>query len=220
MRVVAAAFVVAAVASVTACSGTRGQLTSAADPVTGGDTGAAVGDAAVDAVLGDLERPLATSFTATYTITRKLGTTTATAVVSRGPLATSVTVGDVRFVRGDTDHTCVLTTKVCDDSINDARISDLALSSSFWRDAPARALRVTYSRRAAPATGESTTIGGQPATCAAVPVGTGTERYCAVANGALARWDTAYVTVELTAWEPSVRQEAFELPIAPKADGS
>ena len=208
-----------AVTAVTACSGTRGTLATKAAAVTGGDTGTPVGDAAVDAVLGDLETPLSTSFTATYAITRKLGATRATAVVSRGPLATSVTIGDVRYVSGDVDHTCLLAARTCEDTLNEARISDLGLSSTFWRDAPARALRVTYGRRAAPAAAGAETIAGQAAQCASVPVGTGTERYCALATGSLARWDTAYVTVELTAWEPSLRQEAFDLPIQAKADG-
>jgi hypothetical protein len=179
-----------------------------------------VGDAGVDAVLGDLERAMTTSFTATYAITRKLGATDAVAVVSRGPLATSVTIGDVRFVTSDVDHTCVLSTRTCEDTINDARISNLGLASVFWRDAPARTLRVTYGRRgAAPSAGDET-VAGQAAHCVSVPVGTGVERYCSLAAGALARWDTAYVTVELTAWEPNLRPEAFDLPIEKKADGS
>ena len=215
-----AAVAVALVTLVTGCAGRRASLTTASPPAAGGDAGTPVGDGAVDTVLGDLERPMASSFTATYAITRKLGATAGTALVSRGPLATSVTVGDVRFVRSDADHTCVLSTKACEDTINDARISDLGIASSFWRDAPARVLRVTYGRRASPASGDTVTIAGQSAQCVSVPVGTGAERYCALPAGAMARWDTAYITIELTAWEPNVRQESFELPIAAKADGS
>jgi len=212
--------VLTATTVVGACAGRRATLTTPAGPVTGGDAGVSVGDAAVDAVLGDLERAMTSNFTATYTITRKLGATRADAVVSRGPLATSVTIGDVRFVRSDVDHTCLLSAKTCEDTINDARISDLGVASTFWRDAPARSLRVTYSRRAAAPTAADETIAGQPAHCVAVPVGTGTERYCSVPAGALARWDTAYVTVELTGWEPNLRPEAFDIPVAPRADGS
>ena len=202
------------------CTGKRGSLATAASAATGGDTGVPVGDAVVDAVLAGLERTMTTSFTATYAIARKLGATRATALVSRAPLATSVTIGDIRFVRADVDHTCVLSTKTCEDTINDARISDLGLASSFWRDAPARSLRVAYSRRAGAAVGSDETIAGQPAHCVAVPVGTGVERYCSLDTGAVARWDTAYVTVELTSWEPAVRQEAFEIPVTPRVDGS
>jgi hypothetical protein len=209
-----------AVTVVTGCTGTRGTLSAtSAAPVPGGEAGQPVGDASVDAVLDDLERPMEQSFTATYAVTRKLGAKQATAVVSRGPLAISVTVGDVRYVRADTDHTCLLATKACEETINEARVSDLGLSSTFWRAAPARSLRVAYGRRAAPATGEPTTIAGQAARCATVAVGAGAETYCALATGAIARMDTAYVTIELTGYEPTVRQEAFALPTAAPAVG-
>ena len=202
------------------CTGKRGSLATSASAATGGDTGVPVGDAAVDAVLAGLERAMTTSFTVTYAIARKLGATQATALVSRAPLATSVTIGDIRFVRADVDHTCVLSTKTCEATINDARISDLGLASSFWRAAPARSLRVAYSRRAGAAVGSDETIAGQPAHCVAVPGGTGIERYCSLDAGAVARWDTAYVTVELTSWEPAVRQESFDIPVSPRVDGS
>ena len=202
------------------CTGKRGSLAPSASAATGGDTGVPVGDAAVDAVLSSLERTMTTSFTADYAIARKLGATRATALVSRAPLATSVTIGDIRFVHADIDHTCVLSANTCEDTINDARISDLGLASSFWREAPARSLRVAYSRRAGAPVGSDETIAGQPAHCAAVPVGTGVEHYCSLDTGAVARWDTAYVTVELTSWEPAVRQEAFEIPVPARADGS
>ena len=196
-----------------ACTGGRPSLSDTKTEQLGGDAGIPTGDPAVDAVLTDLESPLTSSFTLTYTILRKLGNTSATATVSRGPMATSVTVGDVRFLQSDEDHTCVLTTKACESTINDARISDLGISSAFWRDSPARALRVTYSRRATAATKTDATIAGQAAHCVDVPVGTGTERYCSLATGAMARWETAYHTIELTAVEPNLRQELFALPI-------
>lgn len=213
----AAACAALAVTVVTGCSGTRGTLsTTTLPPGPGGVTGQPVGDASVDAVLTRLEQPMAQSFTATFAVTRKLGAKQAEAVVSRGPLAISVTIGDVRYVRADTDHTCLLTEARCEDSINEARVSDLGLSSTFWRDAPARALRVAYGRRAAPVTGSTATIAGQDAACVAVAVGQGTETYCALAAGTIARLDTAYATVELTAYEPTVRQEAFVMPgVAP-----
>lgn len=207
------AALLALVTTVTACSGTRGSLSATTvSPGLGGESGQPVGDAGVDDVLARLERPMDQSFTATYDVTRKLGARTATAVVSRGPLAISVTIGDVRYVRADTDHTCVLSTSSCEDTVNEARVSDLGLSSTFWRDAPARALRVSYGRRSAPPTASTVTLAGQPAACVAVPVGAGVETYCALATGALARLDTAYATVELSAYEPTVRQEAFVLP--------
>lgn len=209
------------VTGVTACAGKRGTLADApVAPTAGGAEGQPVGDAFVDAVLGDLERPMESSFTVTYAVTRKLGSLQASATVSRGPLATSVTIGDVRYVRAEVDRTCLLAAGTCEDTINEARVSDLGLSSLFWRDAPARSLRVAYGRRAAPATGEETTVAGQAARCTSVPLGGGTEVYCSLASGTLARMDTAYVTVELTAFEPTVRQEVFALPTdAPPSGG-
>lgn len=212
-RLAVAVVTLGAVVTLAACTPSRPSLGAATGEQLGGAAGEPTGDAAVDAVLRDLEAPLTSSFTLEYTILRKLGNTTATATVSRGPMATSVTINDIRFLRSADDHTCVLTTKQCENEINDARISDLGISSSFWRDAPARALRVTYSRRAAPATAADTTIAGQPAHCVDVPVGTGTEHYCSLANGAIATWDTAYHTIELTTFDANLRQELFQLPI-------
>lgn len=212
-RFAVAAVTLAAGGALVACTPSRPSLGASTGEQLGGNSGEPTGDAAVDAVLGPLEAPLTSSFTLDYSILRKLGNTTATATVSRGPMATSVTINDIRFLRSADDHTCVLSTKQCENEINDARISDLGISSSFWRDAPARALRVTYSRRAAPPTASDTTIGGQPARCVDVPVGTGTEHYCSLANGAMARWETAYHDIELTTFDANLRQELFQLPI-------
>jgi hypothetical protein len=38
------------------------------------------------------------------------------------------------------------------------------------------------------------------------------EHYCALDSGVLARWDTAYVDVELTGVRDTVDQEAFSAP--------
>ena len=196
-----------------ACSGPRSSLaagTAGTVPLPGGATGSTTGEPTVDAVLNLLERPLATSFTVEYTIDRKLGAITAGATVAHGPLATSVTVRNVRFLLDDTSpRTCDLTARSCEDTVVDARVSDLGIGARFWRDSPARALRVTAARRSGPPAASTPMVGGQPATCVDVPVGAGVERYCALASGVIARWDTAYVDIEATSTRPTFDQEAF-----------
>ena len=182
-------------------------------PPPGGAAGTTSGVPEVDAVLVLLEGPVAASFTTEYSIDRKLGAITTRATVAHGPLATSVTVRNVRFLLDDTSpRTCDLTARSCQDSIVDARLSDLGIGARFWRDSPARALRVTAARRSGSTTASTPTIGGQPATCVDVPVGTGAERYCALNTGAIARWDTAYVDIEATSTRPTFDPEAFVTP--------
>ena len=205
-----------AIGVLNACSGPRSSIaagTAAIVLLPGGAAGTTTGEPTVDAVLALLEGPLATSFTVEYTIDRKLGAITAGATVAHGPLATSVTVRNVRFLLDETSpRTCDLTARSCEDTVVDARVSDLGIGAHFWRDSPARALRVTTARRSGSPTASTPTIGGQPATCVDIPVGSGVERYCALTTGAIARWDTAYVDIEATITRPTFDQEAFVTP--------
>jgi hypothetical protein len=145
-------------------------------------------------------------------VTRKLGPNETTATVVQDGDKRSVTVGDVRFLHDGDDQTCVLSAKTCEPGTLDARISDYSIGSAFWASAPARALRVSVSRRAGPIVPSSQTIAGQPAECVDVPVGLGVEHYCALAQGPIARWDTAAISVELTAFSPTADQSAFSPP--------
>ncbi len=205
-----------AISVTVACSGPRSSLaagTAATLPLPGGAAGTTTAEPTVDAVLALLEGPLAASFTTEYSIDRKLGAITAGATVAHGPLATSVTVRNVRFLLDDTNpRTCDLAAGTCEDAVIDARLSDLGIGTRFWRDSPARALRVTAARRSGSPSASTPTIGGQPATCVDIPVGTGVERYCALTTGAIARWDTAYVDIEATSTRPTFDQEAFVTP--------
>jgi len=99
-------------------------------------------------VLALLESDTTEPFTATYQVTRKLGPNTTTATVVQDGDRRSVTVGDVRFLHTEQDATCVLSTRVCEPGVQDARISDYSIGSAFWADGPARALRVAMTRRA------------------------------------------------------------------------
>ena len=195
-----------------ACSAARPSIDKPAGDRLGGDLGTPTGVDGVDAVLQRLEGPTQDVFTANYTVTRKLGAETANAEVAKSATATSVTIGRVRYLVSDAPKTCNLNESLCERGIIEARTSNLGIGTSFWRDNPARALRVTAARRSGPPTASTATIGGQEATCVAVPVGQGVETYCALAAGAIARWDTAYVTVELASFAPTVDQEAFQVP--------
>ena len=199
------------------CSAARPSIAKAADPPLGGELGKPTGVDAVDAVLQRLEGPAQEAFTAVYAVTRKLGAESAKAQVAKNATVTSVTIGLVRYLVSDAPKTCNLNESLCERGIIDARTSNLGIGASFWRDNPARALRVTTARRSGPPTASTVTIGGQEASCVAVPVpsplgGQGAETYCALAAGAIARWDTAYVTVELESLAPTADQQAFQVP--------
>jgi hypothetical protein len=194
-------------------TGPRPSLGDVAD--LGGATGSPVANPAIDTVVSTLEQTAADdtgTFTATYKITRKLGGATTTATVVHDKAATSVTVGDVRFLIGDELDTCSLSKKTCEDGTLDARISDYSIGSGFWAANPARALRVSSTRTTAAPTASSKTVGGVTATCVTVPVGGGSEVYCSVPGGPLAVWNTAAVDVELQSFAKTADQAAFSVP--------
>jgi hypothetical protein len=188
--------------------GSRPHLTEEAAAL-GGAPGTPSGDAGADRVLALLEAVGNGPFTASYQVTRKLGPNVTTATVVQDGDRRSVTVSDVRFVHTDQDVTCKLSTKSCEPGVQDARISDYSIGSTFWAEGPARALRVAMTRRAGAPVASTQTIGGQEAQCVDVPVGAGVEHYCATPTGPVARWDTAAVTVELTAFAATPDDNAF-----------
>jgi hypothetical protein len=178
----------------------------------GGDEGVPTGDAGVDLVLSRLESQERPTFTAAYEITRKLGPNTTTGLVVQEGEATSVTVGDVRFLLGTEDATCSLTDHLCEPGTLEARTSDFSVGSAFYAGGPARALRVAYDRRSGPPAASDARIAGVDADCITVPVGPGAEVYCATPEGPIARWDTAGLHVELTSFVPTSDRSAFILP--------
>jgi hypothetical protein len=163
----------------------------------GGEPGAPTGTPAADEVLTLLEGELPDAVTADYSITTKLGGTTRPARVVRSGDRLSVTIGDVRFLRDAGEQTCDLATGSCEDGLQEARVSDTAVTSQFYGAAPARVLRVSLARATGEPVGSSETVAEHPATCVAVPSGQGDERTCATPEGLLALWDTAAVTVQL-----------------------
>ena len=174
-------------------------------------TRTATGDPAIDAVLERLDRVGLEQFTADYTILTRLGDKESTAtVVQADNSRRSITINAVRFLDGSgTVATCDLTTAECEAVINDARVSDIQITHDFYGSSFARRLRVDAGRSLAPARGYAETIGGQPATCADVPVSGGTKIYCALDSGPLARYDGNDVLINLVAVNSSPDESKF-----------
>jgi hypothetical protein len=189
-----------AVTTLTGCAlGERPSDADAAGTIAlGGEPGTSVGDAAVDGILTVLEQADGPGFAAKYHITRRLGPVDTDASVTRQDDKVSVTVRDVLFQLGDHPKTCTVSSSDCQDGVIEQRISDTGVGSTFWSTAPARALRVTYTRKSGPPTPSTATIAGVSVQCVDIPVGGGTERYCVTPLGPIALWDTADKRVELT----------------------
>jgi hypothetical protein len=175
----------------------------------GGEPGTPTGTRAADEVLALLEGDLPDAVTADYSITTKLGGTSRPARVVRSGDRLSVTIGDVRFLRDAGEQTCDLATGSCEDGLQEARVSDTAVTSQFYGAAPARVLRVSLARATGEPVGSSETVAEHPATCVTVPSGQGDERTCATPEGLLALWDTAAVTIQLQDLETSADEADF-----------
>lgn len=170
-----------------------------------------VNDAVAQAVLDRLERARGATFTADYEITPSLtGQPTYATVMQSGPQQ-RVTIGEVDyFINGTTSRTCAVGGTDCVDAIDEARISNLNITSSFWGSSSASKLQLDTARSVDASTGRTDTIASRPATCADVHVpaidGVGSVTYCAVDDGVLARYFGADVSIELTAYAPTVDQ--------------
>ncbi|HYN32745.1 MAG TPA: hypothetical protein VES40_08975 [Ilumatobacteraceae bacterium] len=160
---------------------------------------APTGDPGIDAVLDRLDAVGLEKFTAGYTILTRLGgLESAATVVQADNSRRSVTLNDVRYLDGTGNAaTCNLTTDECEAAINDARTSDIQVTHDFYGSSIARRLRVDAGRRLDNARAYESTIAGQTATCADVPVSGGTKIYCALDSGVLARYDGADLAIEL-----------------------
>ena len=164
---------------------------------------------AADEVLGLLEGDLPEEVTATYTITPKLGALSRPATVVRSGDQTSVTIGDVRFLSNGEARTCQLATGTCVDGIDEAEVSDTAVTSGFYNSSPAQVLRVSLARATGEPVASSQTVGEHPVTCVTVPAGQGEELTCATPEGLVAVWDTAFVHVTLDGLTPTADPAAF-----------
>lgn len=218
-RVLLAGSCVALLALPAACSDSSETSTPATTIMTtttaelpGGERGTPTGDPNVDAVLQLLESDPTVPFTAGYSIVRRLGDVATEATVAADDTGRrSVTVGDVRFLTdGEGSLTCVLGgAESCEEGTLDARVSDTGVTSGFFADTPARRLRVAWARSTGDTTAETADIAGVDASCVTVPIGDGSETYCAAPAGILARWAAADVLVELALLVPTADDERF-----------
>jgi hypothetical protein len=170
------------------------------------------GNPNIDAVLERLESVSSAVFTADYTILTKLGNITSTArVVQSAPDRRSITINNVRFIFDEASvATCNLTTAECEATINDARVSDVSVTHEFYGKSFAQRLRVDAGRRVGDPQSYSITQAGQQALCVDVPVVGGTNSYCALSNGVLARYDGNDLFIEMTAYSEFADETAFE----------
>jgi hypothetical protein len=168
-----------------------------------------VTDTVAQAVLDRLERASSATFTAEYEITPSLtGQPTHATVIQEGSQQ-RVTIGNVDyFTDGTVSRTCAVGGTDCVDSIDDARISNLSITSKFWGPSVLSKLELDSARSVDAATGRTGMIANRPATCADVHVpsidGVGSVTYCAVDDGVLGRYAGADVAIELTSFVPSV----------------
>lgn len=171
------------------------------------------GVTSVDQLLKRLEDPVVAPFTATYAITRKLGSVSTTATVAHEGDVTATTIGDVRFITGPDEVTCVLSTGTCEPGLQEQRISELAgVTSQFWSTSTAQALRVATNRRNGEPEAAPATIAGVAADCVRLSVGAGIEQYCVTTAGPLASVDRADYAINLTAWSPAADPTALARP--------
>jgi hypothetical protein len=184
--------------------------TLAAPSAVGGEAGTPTGVAAADAVLQRLEGAQAPAYTAEYTITTNFGGKSTKATVAKSGDRRSVTIGNVRFLVDGDRQTCDLDTGQCENGIQEARVSDIGLTSQFAAASPARQLRVSLTRRTREPSSQTPPPGQSNAVCVMVPVGDGEEQTCAVPEGVIGAWSTAAVDVHLDRISDTADQAVFE----------
>lgn len=174
--------------------------------------GTMTGDAAIDAVLAALDTVDGATFTAEYSTTQLFGGTTVPAIVTQvgTALRRSVTIGQVRFITdASTTRTCILDTGVCNNGLLAQAVSNTGLTHEFTFGDMAKRLRRDAVAKSGPSIGSTVDIQGMPATCVDVIVTGGVKRYCAFANGVLATFIGADVTVEVTAYRAEPDETLF-----------
>ena len=199
----------AAAVLLTACvTGKRGHLEAA---VAGAE---AVNDPAVQAVVGKLETPNTTQYTAVYNVITKFGNTTVSATVAQSsPVDRSITIGNVRFLDEQAGaQTCDLTTHQCDSGLQDQRVSNTQLTHDFYAASPALRLRHDVNTMVSAAAGSTKQVAGQNATCVQTFFAAGSKTYCVLDNGLLAQQDTPDLRIDLTSLTTAADATLFNSP--------
>ena len=166
----------------------------------------------IDDVLVRLDCVAPAVFTAEYSVLTRLGDITSQAQVVQAPGGRrSITINDVRYLydAGRT-ATCDLVSDTCEAVINEARTSDVFLSSEFYAKSMASRLRVDADRRVGDPIASERTLAGEPALCVEVPVTGGSKTYCALESGAIALFDANDLLIELTSYSPTPDEAALD----------
>ncbi len=171
-----------------------------------------IDDSAIEAVLDRLDVAGTGTFTAVYSVVPTLaGAAPADVTVTHSPTSSMVvfsTAGTVTVEYATVDgeqRTCAQGQTECVAGLDETRISNLGITSSFWGPSTANKLRTDGGRNVGPANASTTTLAAQPATCAAVPVGgaaLATVQYCALDAGPLAAYRGADAVIELVSYTP------------------
>jgi hypothetical protein len=204
----AAAAIALATAGLTGCAlGERPSLGEA--PTAAGDM---TGDPPIDDVLERLDQVGTAQFGAEYTAVQAMGGATSTVrVAQQSATQRSVTVGDVRFLtNGAGTKTCDLATGMCEEGILAQRISNTGIQTPnvVFGDL-AKRLRLDAVARAGPSSTTEVEIAGQPALCVDVRLSRGTVRYCAMANGVIARYSGGDFSLDLVSYAPTPDASLF-----------
>ncbi len=161
------------------------------------------------------------SFTIEYDVVTKFGGLTTTAIVAIDPiLGKSVEIGDTRFLytAEGTTSTCTVSTGECSNGIDETRVSDRQLTSTFFAQSAMERIRQDARVAVGPANGYASTTAERPTTCADFTVvdSTGASRtktYCAFdALSVIAVLDTADLSITATTVTDTIDTARFQPP--------
>lgn len=166
----------------------------------------------IDAVLTRFDAVPFARFTAGYDILTRLGDRESTATVVQAEDARrSITINDVRYVfDGQTVATCMLDEGTCVARITpQATYGELFVDQSFYAETPAKRLRNDARARVGEPVASEIVQAGQPAVCVEIPVSGGSNRYCALESGVLARYEGNDLDIALTRYTPEPDDALF-----------
>jgi hypothetical protein len=173
--------------------------------------GTSTGDPNIDAVLALYDSVGSAVFTAGYQALLAYGGVESTVAAAQvDPTQRSMTVNDVRYITDSSGtRTCSVAAGTCTPVLNAAAVSDTGVTPEFVFGDIAKRLRRDANARIGPTTPSTMEIAGQQATCVDVALSGGTKQYCALADGVLARFVGADVTLDLTSYQPTADPTLF-----------
>jgi hypothetical protein len=146
----------------------------------------------------------------------KFGTTTTSATVILDGKRRAIEVGSIRFVdTGDKQFTCTAdaaTDEACSRGFDQARISDVGITTEFYAAEAATRLRRDALAQIASAVAHEEVIANQNATCVSVMLTGGTAIYCVLETGMIAKLDDGDVLITLGLFVPTVDAARLHVP--------